>query len=178
MPKGTNAFFGLEVHYNNSTNLRDALDASGVEFCTTKKFRPNTAAVHWLGSNSILIPPHQTLDVVGNCDPTTTQPIHVLAVSPHMHQTGVHAKLVLNRNNGAKETLHDRPFAFADQQSYPLDAVVNAGDTLTTTCTFNNTTNAIVTFGPSTQNEMCYAFTTAYPAGALSSGGENRCLGR
>jgi hypothetical protein len=177
MPKGTTAFFGLEIHYNNNANYTDALDASGVEFCTTKKFRTHTAAVHWLGSNSILIAPHATQDVVGQCDPTSTQAIHILGVSPHMHQTGVHAKLVLNRKNGTKEILHDRAFAFADQQAYPLDVIVNDGDTLTTTCTYNNTTNGIVTFGPATENEMCYNFTTAWPAGSLASGANNHCMG-
>src|SRR5258705_8225403 len=38
MPKGASATFGLEIHYNNAGNYPDALDASGVEFCTTKKF--------------------------------------------------------------------------------------------------------------------------------------------
>jgi hypothetical protein len=94
-----------------------------------------------------------------------------------MHQTGVHAKLVLNRKNGTQEILHDKPFAFADQQAYPIDVIVNDGDTFTTTCTYNNTTNGIVTFGPNTENEMCYNFVTAYPAGGLSGPmGNNHCL--
>jgi hypothetical protein len=176
MPSGASATFGLEIHYNNAGSYTDALDASGVEFCTTKKFRPNSAAVHWLGSQAILVAPHQQTDVVGQCKPTNTQPVHVMAVSPHMHQIGVHAKLILNRKDGTKVALHDAPFAFADQQSYPLDVLVNPGDTLTTTCTYNNTTNALVTFGPATENEMCYNFTTAWPAGALSSGPNNHCM--
>jgi hypothetical protein len=176
MPSGANATFGLEIHYNNAGNYTDALDASGVEFCTTKKFRPNSAAVHWLGSQAILVAPHQQTDVVGQCKPTNTQPVHLMAVSPHMHQIGVHAKLVLNRKDGTKVALHDAPFAFADQQSYPLDVIVNPGDTLTTTCSYNNTTNGLVTFGPATENEMCYNFTTAWPAGALSSGPNNHCM--
>ena len=49
---------------------------------------------------------------------------------------------------------------------------------LTTTCSYNNTTNGLVTFGPNTENEMCYNFVTAYPAGALSGpAGANHCLG-
>ena len=176
MPTGASATLALEIHYNNLAGYTDAMDASGVEFCTTKTFRPNTAAVHWLGTQSILVLPHSTNDVVATCDPTSTQPVHVLAESPHMHQTGVHAKLVLNRKNGTQEVLHDKPFAFTDQQAYPLSLIVNDGDTLTTTCTYNNTTNAVVTFGPNTENEMCYNFVTAYPAGGLSSAGANHCL--
>src|SRR5262249_38347436 len=69
MPTGSAATLALEIHYNNLAGYTDALDASGVEFCTTKTFRPNTAAVHWLGSNNISILPHQTKDVVSTCDP-------------------------------------------------------------------------------------------------------------
>jgi mono/diheme cytochrome c family protein len=178
MPKGAGATLALEIHYNNVANYKDALDASGVELCTTKTFRPNTAAVHWLGSNSILMLPHQTVDVVSTCDPTSTQPVHIFSDSPHMHQLGVHAKLILNRKNGTHETLHDQPFSFSDQRIYPLDVIVNDGDTLTTTCSYNNTTNGIVSFGPNTENEMCYNFVTAYPAGGLSGpAGSNHCLG-
>jgi len=182
MPMGANATLALEIHYNNLANYKDALDASGVELCTTKAFRPNTAAVHWLGSNGIFMLPHQAADVVSTCDPTSTQPVHVIGESPHMHQLGVHAKLILNRKDGTHETLHDQPFAFSDQRTYPLNVIVNDGDTLTTTCSYNNTTNGIVTFGPNTENEMCYNFVTAYPAGALSGsglggGGINHCLG-
>jgi hypothetical protein len=133
--------------------------------------------VHWLGSNTIAIPAHMQKDVVSTCDPVTTQPVHVLAESPHMHQLGVHAKLVLNRKNGTQEILHDKPFSFADQQAWPIDVIVNDGDTFTTTCTYNNTTNGLVTFGPNTENEMCYNFVTAYPAGGLSGPmGANHCL--
>jgi hypothetical protein len=177
MPKGANATLALEIHYNNTAGYTDAIDASGVEFCTTKTFRTNTASVHWLGTNSILVLPHSTKDVVANCAPTTMQPVHVLAESPHMHQTGVHAKLVLNRKGGTQEILHDKPFAFSDQQAYPIDVIFNPGDTFTTTCTYNNTTANIVTFGPNTENEMCYNFVTAYPAGGLSGPmGNNHCL--
>jgi len=179
MPKGAGATLALEIHYNNLASYTDALDASGVEFCTTKTFRPNTAAVHWLGSQSILVLPHSTKDVVGTCDPTSTQPVHVLSESPHMHQTGVHAKLVLNRKGGTQEVLHDKPFSFADQQAYPLNIIVNEGDTFTTTCSYNNMSGSIVTFGPNTENEMCYNFVTAYPAGGLSGpAGANHCLGQ
>jgi len=71
-----------------------------------------------LGSQSILVLPHSTKDVVGTCDPTSTQPVHVLSESPHMHQTGVHAKLVLNRKNGTQEVLtaafrHQKKIVFA-----------------------------------------------------------------
>jgi hypothetical protein len=177
MPSGANAYFGLEIHYNNTANYPNALDASGVEFCITKKFRPKTAGVHWLGSNLILIPPRTTQDVVGTCDPVTREPIHILSIWPHMHQLGVHSTIVLNRAGGAKETLHNAPFNFDDQRSYARDVTVNDGDTITSTCRYNNTTALPVTFGTNTENEMCYNFVTAWPAHSLSNtAGGDHCL--
>jgi len=177
MPSGANAYFGLEVHYNNTANYPDALDASGVEFCVTKKFRPKTAGVHWLGSNAILLAPRAMQNVVGTCDPVSREPIHILSIWPHMHQLGTHMNIVLNRAGGAKETLHNAPFSFDDQRAYAKDVTVNDGDTITSTCTYNNTTSLPVTFGPNTENEMCYNFITAWPANALSnSAGSDHCI--
>lgn len=48
-----------------------------------------------------------------------------------------------------------------------LDAVLNPGDTMTSECTYNG----IATFGPSTNQEMCYFFSLHWPGGALDNGG-------
>jgi hypothetical protein len=42
---------------------------------------------------------------------------------------------------------------------------------LRATCTWNNDSGGFTTFGPSSDDEMCYFFTLAYPAGSLSTGG-------
>lgn len=36
------------------------------------------------------------------------------------------------------------------------------GDSITSTCTFDNVTDSAVPYGPSTDQEMCYNFTVAY----------------
>jgi hypothetical protein len=177
MPSGPSAYLALEIHYNNSANHADALDASGVEFCVTKKLRTHTASVHWLGSTNISLAPRARQEVAGTCDPAATQPVNIIAVHPHMHRLGTHARLVLSRTAGPTATLHDAPFRFADQLTYQVNAVVNEGDTLTTTCTYDNTTNGTVTFGGNADNETCYNFVTAHPAGGLSAfGTANRCV--
>ena len=71
----------------------------------------------------------------------------------------------------------------ANAQDY-LDYVrrLQPGDRLTTTCSYN----APTTFGRGTNEEMCYWFALAYPAGALTDNGfigtlthgANACLGR
>jgi hypothetical protein len=105
----------------------------------------------------------------------------VIQTIPHMHTLGTHMKTVINRAGGTQDMLVDKPFTFTDQRAYPLDLVIHANDTMTTTCTFKNTTAASVGFGTSTTAEMCYNFVVYYPAHALDGvagieGSKNMCL--
>jgi hypothetical protein len=167
----------LEVHYLNDGSAQQ--DATGLKICVTHKPRANTAAIHWLGADAnqqgtslININASSAATVVGHCTPNKNQQIHVLSVSPHMHLTGVHQTTVLNHKSGGSVTLHDGPFDFHNQISYAVDpiAVMEPGDSITTTCSYQNTTPNKITYGEKTENEMCYNFVLAYPAGALSDG--------
>jgi hypothetical protein len=150
--------FSLEIHYNN-TKGAGQLDASGVNLCVTEKPRPKEAAVHWLGTQLL-----NKISAVGTCVPINSGPVTILSSSPHMHLQGRHMKTVINRKGGASEVLIDEPFDFNTQVSYQTPAVVNPGDTLTTTCTYATPTP----FGQKTNEEMCYNFVIAYPAGQLA----------
>lgn len=151
------AGFTLETHYNNTVG-EGQQDESGVELCVTEKLRPNEAAVHWLGTVNL-----NKLEATGTCAPTSQVPVTILGSSPHMHLQGRHMKTIINRKGGGTETLIDQAFDFNTQISYPTHAVINPGDTLTTTCTFATPT----AFGEGTNDEMCFNFVTAYPAGQL-----------
>jgi hypothetical protein len=76
------------------------------------------------------------------------------------------------RAAGGTEVFFDQPFAFDDQIHYTLEPrpVMQTGDDVVTTCTFFNDTGRNVTFGESTNMEMCYQLTYSYPAGALDNG--------
>ena len=150
--------FTLEIHYNNTVGAGQ-VDASGVEVCVTEKLRPKEAAVHWLGTQAL-----NKVTAVGTCAPINTAPVTILSLSPHMHLQGRHMKTVINRKAGGTEVLHDAPFDFNTQISYDTPAVIQPGDTLTTTCTFAKPTP----FGQKTNEEMCYNFVVAYPAGQLA----------
>jgi len=184
LPNGKDAFFILEIHYHNSHGLTDTADRSGVELCATKKPKKNLAAVHWLGSENIFLLGGQGT-ASSTCTPTGTEPVHLLGVSPHMHTHGRHSKMIIKRSDGAEEVFIDEPFEFANQITYRREAVLNPGDTITSTCTFDNDSGAFVTFGEKTADEMCYMFTIAYPVGAMNTGGDfagvgvpgpNRCM--
>ncbi|HEX5655576.1 MAG TPA: hypothetical protein VFX59_00205 [Polyangiales bacterium] len=170
--------FQLEVHYNNPTNLTDVADRSGVKVCATRTLRKNEAATFWLGSVFISLPPGQQTKVTDTCTvPSPGKgPVQLLSVSPHMHQLGSHMKTTVKRaKDGSVETLTDRPFDFRDQTAYPSGVVIQPGDQLTTTCTYDNDSTKTVGFGEGTGDEMCFNFVTAYPVNGLGDG--NRCMG-
>ncbi|MET0593821.1 MAG: hypothetical protein ABW133_14050 [Polyangiaceae bacterium] len=163
----------LELHYSNP-NGTPFKDASGVRVCASKKFRPKTASITWTGSEKISLPPRAPGQAAGKCIPGRVglgpnDPINIFAAWPHMHKLGTRMSTMITRANGAQEMLIDQPFNFASQVSYQTPAVLNPGDTLLTTCSYDNTTTGSVGFGPATTQEMCYDFLYAYPAHALDN---------
>jgi len=167
------AGFTLETHYNNTLSAPSP-DASGAHVCVTTNLRKNEAGMHWLGTELILLPVGG--DATGVCAPSAAGPITILSSTPHMHLQGRHMKTVINRANGTKDMLIDKPFDFNTQVGYLTPAIVMPGDTLTTTCTFGG----LAIYGEGTNQEMCYNFVLAYPNGALSSASglrKNGCTG-
>jgi hypothetical protein len=65
--------------------------------------------------------------------------------------------------------LFDEPFAFGSETHAYKKYDLKPGETLTTSCSFNNTNDFGVPFGESTDAEMCYQFIFAWPAHASSN---------
>lgn len=166
--------YTLETHHNN-TGSGAAPDNSGVEVCVTPTVPKNVASLSWLGTDAI-----SGTTASGVCSPTSGEPVHIITVSPHMHTKGVHMTGEITRADGKKEMLHDAPFDFQFQRSYPAKAILMPGDSVKTTCTYNAPTS----FGEGTNDEMCYLFTMYYPKLSLTNGnpiatlihGANTCL--
>jgi hypothetical protein len=120
------------------------------------------------------MPAGKTSNFSGTCTNNSGKPITIMGYTPHMHLLGVNMKSVVQRAAGGTETAFDHPFLFDHQVNYILKPgsgyVLQPGDKITSTCTFDNTTTAAVAFGQSTKAEMCYQFTIAYPYGALNNG--------
>lgn len=165
---GPDEWLILQVHYNNVAGHADSVDKSGVAFCTTETPRPNLAGVLWLGSVLIQIPPGaQDHPVSGSCTTNDwSSPFHVMSTSPHMHQLGRAFTTQIQRAGGGTEYLTNEPnFSFENQKDYPNDpeVVINPGDSLSSTCLFDNPTGQTVYFGEGTSDEMCFNFVTGYP---------------
>jgi hypothetical protein len=101
--------------------------------------------------------------VEGGC--TVNSPYSLFAVWPHMHKLAKHQKVELIRNN-VSTVLHDKPFDFAEQNYYLQSPVVEVqtGDKIRVMCTFLNPSTSNVTFGDSSDQEMCFSGLYRYPA--------------
>jgi hypothetical protein len=179
--------YAVEFHYNSAD--ANALDASGVELCVQKNPPKEIASMSWIGydqggtvSYATGVCFEQATNWTGTCAPQYKEPIHLLFMNPHLHQTGRHLKSVIMGVDGKARTLHDKPFDFNYQLSYETNEVLMPGEKIVTTCTFSEPKCA----GQSTNQEMCYLFTYAYPKHALTDNGaegkfmhgEGVCLGQ
>ncbi len=156
----------VQVHYDNIKHMAGQQDSSGFGLCTTDNLRPNHAGIAAFGSTSFTIPAHGTLDLT--CDsqlPGQGEAFNVFAAMPHMHLLGKSISSVIDpAAGGAPVTLDDvTAWNFENQRWYPVTATLHGGDTVTTECDWSNTTGAPVSFGPYTEDEMCYSFLMYYP---------------
>lgn len=177
---GSSGWFILQVHYW-STTPEAGDDRSGIRLCTTDTPRPHVAAVHMLGSLDIAIPPRsQATEVRGDCVPRATEPVHILGATAHMHRLGRSLRTEVLRAGGATDMMLDVPsYSFDSQVSTPLDMVIMPGDRLRTTCTYQNPSSTTAYFGERTEDEMCFNFVLAWPAGALADvngSASRRCI--
>jgi hypothetical protein len=115
------------------------------------------------GPLAFSLPPEQVTTITNDCHLTAEQSAY--AIFPHMHQLGTHLKTTL-RSSGVATVLHDADYTFNEQVQIPLDPIVqlHSGDTVTTECTYKNTTDHAVTFGESSDTEMCFSVLFRYPA--------------
>jgi hypothetical protein len=162
-------------HFNNQGKDTEQ-DSSALQVCVVPRAkRKNIAGVTFLGTENFNglsgMPAHTVSKFGGTCVNTSKGPVTLWGLTPHMHRLGRHMTTVIKRMDGSLETVFDKDFDFNSQITYPFKplVVLQAGESIQSTCTFDNTTAAGVPFGPSTTQEMCYNFTMSYPAKALDN---------
>lgn len=156
-------------HYNQGATTAE--DSSIVQWCgVPQNARPNIASLTFLGTESLAMGPGMQTKS-GTCANDSGGDITIVGFEPHMHLLGVHMTSVVHRASG-DETVFDKPFQFDAQYNYRVEprVVLKPGETIESTCTFNNTTSGNVDFGQSTTQEMCYQFAYSYPYGAFNNG--------
>lgn len=152
----------LQLHIFNLTDEAIA-GTSGVEvFVVEPETVTQEVDLFLPGPTELAIPANQTSTVTGTC--TVAQPQTVFALFPHMHQLGTHFKTTINVG-GADQVVHDAAYDFNEQSFLPIGPVeMAAGDSITTECTFNNTTAGTVGWGESSTTEMCFSILYRFPA--------------
>ncbi len=116
----------------------------------------------WGSTNQVIaIPPyavgHQETQ---DCAIPTT--MHVFAAFAHMHQRGTKFEFFLN---GA--TFFSQPWSFNDQPTVPLIIDMPAGSIVTSRCTYDNPGATSITYGESSNQEMCAGVLYHYPQPAF-----------
>ena len=174
----------VQWHFYNSTG-KPQTDASSVQICTVPKAtRKNIGNITWLGTEDLYgnkwfggqgMPAHKTTSFTTTCQPGrkgmgANDSIHIMGFEPHMHRIGKHMQTSVKKADGTMMSIFDKPFNFGNETHYYVDYELKAGEQLITSCTFDNDNDFNVTFGESTDTEMCYQFTFAYPAHALTNG--------
>jgi hypothetical protein len=151
--KGTNGL-RIQLHYlNTATEQKTAsasLKLSPVESSTVSKW----VASLYFNRVKLSVPPGTGQTVTTTCSiPSAYGQIGLVGAGSHMHQRGVH--FVAKTNTGTmliEDTTWDEPAPHA----YDPPVMLNPGDSITWTCTYNNDTGMTLTFGDSAvKNEMC-----------------------
>jgi hypothetical protein len=158
-------FINLNLHLYNTTDnpitatsgvLVKTIDAASVV---------HEADMQFSGTFFINIPSdNQVHTASGSCK--VANDFHVFTLWPHMHQTAVHQKFTVTPSAGSPTSMLDTDYSFSEQKNYPMvDTVLHAGDTLTTTCSYQNNTGTTMIWGESSMQEMCFTGIYRYPAG-------------
>ena len=99
--------------------------------------------------------------------------VTVFGVFPHMHKLGTHMRGWAVKEDGGEVVLHDQDYTFEEQLDWRVEPAVSLkrGDMVRGICTFENP-GGPVSFGDSTDAEMCVLGLYRYPA----VGGLSLCL--
>lgn len=175
LPKGM--FLNLGLHLYNTSN-EELAGTSAMEVVTMPKEDVKFESEALLaGPLGISLPPGKETTIQADCAITADQNIY--ALFPHMHQWGTHLKTVLTMS-GEENVLHDSAFRFDEQVQLLLDPVLelHPGDNVHTECTYDNDTSRTITFGESSDTEMCFSVLFRYPKlGSAFCGGGGKPAG-
>jgi hypothetical protein len=152
----------LNLHLFNAQIDAELSGYSGVSYKLAAAETSQEAQSVLVGTENILLQGGETT-LTGRCP---IQGDHTLfAVFPHMHQIATHMRVTIERGGNITETMMDQDYVFDDQRYsvLPTPIVVSQGDTIRVDCTYDNNTGHLVTYGESSNNEMCYAGVFHYP---------------
>jgi hypothetical protein len=120
----------------------------------------------WFADWNFAIPPNQETSETSHC--TVPYDVEVFGLMSHTHALGAHFSIA-KWSGGATEHLYDsEDWAHPVYQAHDPPFALSAGEGLSWTCTWNNTTDQTVFPGKNSTDEMCMTFAYAYPREGLS----------
>ncbi len=159
IPAGSQLLLNLHL-FNASANTIGGVSGILVKTVAATDVKEEAEMVFG-GPTNIQIPPNSSQTVEGSCVfPGKTT---IWSVWAHMHQYGTNMKVTYDGASGSK-VLHDGPYSFEEQINYLIDPViVNAGEEVRIECTYQNPTSQTISWGDSSNSEMCFAGFYRYP---------------
>jgi copper type II ascorbate-dependent monooxygenase-like protein len=153
----------VQYHLLNSTsdavtersaiNLSYAADGASLE----------GAGIFAFGSFHLTIPGDGS-DYQQVVDCQSTRQMHVFAAFPHMHKLGTRIGVVGGETEAPTRPLYSRdPWVFGEQRTDDASFTIEPGEFLRATCAWNNDTGHDVSFGESSEDEMCFLVLYYYP---------------
>jgi hypothetical protein len=160
LPAGRVLNLGLHI-YNTSDQELTGTSAMEIVAMDPKDVEYEADSV-LAGPVGFSLPPHQRSVVTHDCQLNSDQTVY--ALFPHMHQWGVHLKTTVTMG-GAPKVIHDGDYQFNEQFQIPIDPFLQltTGDSVRTECTYDNDTDHEITFGESSDTEMCFSVLFRYP---------------
>jgi hypothetical protein len=152
LPKGSQLVLQLHVVNPSATAQTVKVDLTLRNSTATN---PVPVGIYAFGTTALSLPPLTTSSVTNECTPD--QDVSTFAILAHMHELGSAMTLETADATGKYTRVYQRnPYDFNNQTIDQAPLVISKGTKTRVTCTYNNTTNATVTFGESSYNEMCY----------------------
>lgn len=144
----------LQVHYLNLTDkpidARVTVKLTKVDPATVQRW---VAQIHF-NRVAMTIPPGTMTTVSTSCKiPATFGPIGLLSGVSHMHKQGVH---FVAKTGSGTQLLDTTNWDDPPPTYYATPVMLNPGDSIDWSCTYDNMTNNTLTYGDSAKtNEMC-----------------------
>lgn len=165
-----NQMVRLEMHYINATQA--PLQLGGSSTMITSHTFHDEANFLFIGDPDIDIAPQSTFTLgptFFKLDQDTFGGAHFFAFTGHEHHfgTNVTVQTAATADDNSGQMVYDVPnWLWSEPETVVQDPPVQIPDNggFKFTCDWNNTSNAIVKFGESANNEMCFFWAYYYPS--------------
>jgi hypothetical protein len=164
----------LQLHLLNAS-AQSVTEYAEVKMERSPEADPKPVGQFIFGTFDLALPPKQKSQLQVDC--TVSGGPQIFAMFPHMHYLGRKQTLELGPDANNFSTVYTRdPYDFEQQTIDPIDLRLTPGTAARLTCSYDNNRDETITYGESTNNEMCFAigFTIASGPGTAVGGG---CFG-